>query len=181
MKITDKSRLLTAALCIIFCLFGYFIGNSFPLDELSLLTGEVATPASFSQFLGELYPLCRTLMFQFAVVFIFAFTPYKHIANCSVFFLRGCAVGYAAELMLTQESSDLTTVCFAVSYLLITAVMMISVLRLSGLKEGASKESVISQRLHCAVSALFLFLTSTGASALIRIVPVIAEAAKDLK
>jgi len=173
MNITEKKRILTVGLCLLFCLAGILIGNSVTTaGEVSLVPSAVPTEASLlSNIIAELYPSFKTQLIQFAVIFVFSFTPYKYIANFVVFLARGFAIGYVVNLIDPVVAADMSAICFCISYFLITAVMLVCVSHLFRINN--EKVEGYAGRFRRTANALLLFLMTTGASALIRALPLL--------
>ncbi len=173
MTTAQKKRIIIGASYVLIILLGCFSGYSLS-EDIGLFTVvkphfEYDSPTSI---LNVIFAVCSQQMIQYALIFIFGFTAFSHIVNCAVLYLRGCSIGYSA-LLLSGGKFNLSAVCFLFTYILITVVMIIFIVYLSRIYYSFKNKPLFRDRLRHTAEAFLLFFIITGASALIKSLPII--------
>lgn len=121
----------------------------------------------------NLIPLCAGQMLQFGAVFISAFSIFAYPVSSAVILYRAFVTGSCISSVVNCGNYSQQTLCYLISYCLITLVMIVSAVFIyETISEHAKKETV-KNKLLCGSRCIVVFLMTSGAALLIRVIPLI--------
>ncbi len=169
-----KKRVLTLSLYLLFTAVSFLIGKELWDGGETLLTYVGTDEITLSNATEVFYPFCKWQMIQFVLLFVFAFTPFSSAANCAVFLARGIILGYCTGMVISTDPLSFKGICFLMSYLLVTAVMMLFVYHTWDINGKLLLRETFWEKAKYVSSCVTLFFMTSGAALLVRILPFLA-------
>lgn len=155
-------------------LVGGYIGKSLLGEGLiTELGNHIPVRDGITELLWGVFPLCSSQMLQFALLFIFGLTVFAHPVNCLIFGVRGACLGYCTCCLLSTDTLSVAAVSFALSYALVTAVMLLFAVNLTDERLRLKSSQSVRQGVFPLLNGFILLLMTSGVCVLIRIFPVL--------
>lgn len=121
----------------------------------------------------NLIPLCSSQMLQFAIIYVSAFSVFAYPVSCAVIFHRAFVIGACVSAMINSANYSQQTLCYLISYTLITVITAVLAVQIYDIRNDPQKSRTFKNTLSFACRCTVIFLMTSGASLLIRLVPLI--------
>ncbi len=169
-KRTNTLLFVCLLLIAIGCISGYYYNGTNPFE---LQYYAPYSKDSISTITDNVIPLCRSQMLQFVLIFASSFSVFIYPVICSAVLYRAFSIGVGLSSILNSGNYSGQALSFLISYILITAVIVIFAINASTTLKRTYAERSIENKLLIAFRCFVLFLMTSGTALIIRLIPLI--------